>query len=124
AGVRSAATDGPVVGCRARGEGAGGGPAGGTGVVTGMGGEGVVVSAAWAEGAADRQCEAGAEVARCADDVPDLEYKILLLLTDGYTRQQEDIVRGAYGVVGASVPLVGGGAAAHAPDSAYQLCGD
>ena len=124
AGVRSAAPDVPVVGCSTRGEITPDGPADGTVVVTAMGGEGLVVSTAWAEDAADRQCEAGAEVARCADDVPDLEYKILLLLTDGYTRQQEDIVRGAYGVVGASVPLVGGGAAAHAPDSAYQLCGD
>jgi hypothetical protein len=33
---------------------------------------------------------------------------VLLLLTDGLAGDQQEIVRGAYGVVGAEVPLVGG----------------
>jgi hypothetical protein len=35
---------------------------------------------------------------------------VLILLTDGFIRDQETILRGAYGVVGASVPLFGGAA--------------
>ena len=38
----------------------------------------------------------------------DLPHKVLLLLTDGLAGDQQQIVRGAYGVLGASVPLVGG----------------
>jgi hypothetical protein len=38
-------------------------------------------------------------------------HKILLLLCDGLTREQQEIVRGAYSVAGAAVPLVGGCAA-------------
>ena len=40
--------------------------------------------------------------------MPDKEHKVLLLLTDGLVGDQAEIVRGAYRVVGASVPLVGG----------------
>ena len=39
------------------------------------------------------------------DDRP---HRILLLLTDGLAGDQQEIVRGAYSVVGAGVPLVGG----------------
>jgi len=38
-------------------------------------------------------------------------HKILLLLCDGLTYEQQEIVRGAYSVSGAAVPLVGGCAA-------------
>ena len=38
----------------------------------------------------------------------DLPHKVLLLLTDGLAGDQQEIVRGAYGVLGAGVPLVGG----------------
>jgi hypothetical protein len=34
--------------------------------------------------------------------------RVLILLTDGLAGDQQEIVRGAYGVIGASVPLVGG----------------
>jgi len=40
---------------------------------------------------------------------------VLLLLSDGTTRHQEEIISGAYEVVGASVPLVGG-ASSPVPD--------
>jgi hypothetical protein len=38
----------------------------------------------------------------------DLPHKILVLLSDGLAGDQQEIVRGAYGVLGAAVPLVGG----------------
>src|SRR5439155_24970779 len=39
------------------------------------------------------------------DDHP---HRALLLLTDGLAGDQQEIIRGAYGVLGAAVPLVGG----------------
>jgi hypothetical protein len=47
-------------------------------------------------------------VARCAEEVRDRPHRALLLLTDGLSGDQQEVVRGAYGVVGAEVPLVGG----------------
>ena len=38
----------------------------------------------------------------------DREHRILILLTDGLAGDQQEIVRGAYGVAGAGIPLVGG----------------
>src|SRR2546423_9450689 len=111
-GFADAAPGVHVIGASAGGEIAPDGPHDGSVVVTAIGGPDFVVETASDEGINGRQREAGAVVARCADDVPDLEYKVLMLLTDGYARKQEDILRGAYSVVGASVPLVGGGATA------------
>jgi hypothetical protein len=38
----------------------------------------------------------------------DHEHRVLILLTDGLAGDQQEIVRGAYGVAGAVVPMVGG----------------
>jgi hypothetical protein len=52
---------------------------------------------------------AGAAAAGCvAERASDLPYQVLLLLTDGSLTGQEEVLAGVYGVVGASVPLVGG----------------
>ena len=123
AGVVHAAPGVLMIGCSARGELAPDGPRDGTVVVAAIGGDGFSVSTAADEPATGRQREAGAVVARCADDVPDLRYKVLMLLTDGYTRSQEEILRGAYGVVGAGVPLFGGAAGALESARSYQLHG-
>ena len=124
AGVAAVAPGVPSIGCSTRGELARDGPRDGTVVVAAIGGEGFFVSTAADEPASGRQREAGAEVARCAGDVPDLPYKVLMLLTDGYTRSQEEILRGAYGVVGAGVPLFGGAAGALESTRSYQLHGE
>src|SRR3989440_4323140 len=121
-GVADTAPGVPVVGCSTGGEIAPAGPADGTVVVTAIGGPGLVVSTAADEGIAGRQREAGAAVAACAEAVPDLRSKVLMLLTDGYVRAQENILRGAYGVVGAGVPLFGGGAAGR-DGQTYQIHG-
>jgi hypothetical protein len=52
--------------------------------------------------------EAGSAVARVAAAVATSPHRVLLLLSDGLAGDQEEIVRGAYAVVGAEVPLVGG----------------
>ena len=108
AGVTDAAPGTPLVGCSTAGEIATGGPADASVVVTALGGDGFHVATAAATGAAGRLREAGAEVAAALRPVPGKHHQVLLLLTDGLAGDQQEVVRGAYGVVGAAVPLVGG----------------
>ena len=111
AGLREAAPGVPVVGCTTHGELGPGGPTDGTVTVAAIGGPGFSVSTAVAERVAGRQREAGAEVARCAEQVEPLAHRVQLLLTDGMIRDQEAILRGVYSVVGAAMPLFGGACA-------------
>ncbi len=50
---------------------------------------------------------AGETAASCLDDF-DAEHRVLLLLGDGRSGDQQEMVRGAYSVAGARVPLIGG----------------
>jgi hypothetical protein len=107
-GVASVSGGAPLIGCSTAGEIAASGPADASVVVTALGGAGFHVETSAATGVASRLRDAGAEVAgalRPADGKP---HQVLLLLTDGLAGDQQEIVRGAYGVVGAGVPLVGG----------------
>jgi len=75
-------------------------------------------------GASERPREAGAAAA--GGVVADASRpRRVLLLTDGLTGRQEDVIAGAYRVVGASLPMVGGSST---PDWAagrtFQLYGD
>ena len=106
--IRERAGDVPLIGCTTGGEIAVGGPSDASVVVAALGGTGFAVQTAVATGASGNLWEAGARVARCAPDRPDLPHKVLLLLSDGRGGNQQEIVRGAHGVLGASVPLVGG----------------
>ena len=110
-GLTAAAPGVPVIGCSTHGEIAPGGPRDGTVVVAALGGPGFAVSTAVAEAVSGRQREAGAKVARCARELDGWPYRVLVLLTDGLVRDQEAILRGAYGVLGASMPYFGGAAA-------------
>jgi hypothetical protein len=100
----------PLLGCTTHGEIGPGGPFDGSVVVAVLGGSGLSVGTALAEHVADRQREAGAEVAAQAASRADGSHQVLLLLTDGLIRDQEAILRGCYSVLGASVPLFGGAA--------------
>jgi hypothetical protein len=106
--IRTRAGDVPLIGCTTAGEIATSGPSDASVVVTALGGSGFAVRAAAATGASRNLREAGAHVARCLPARADLPYKVLLLLTDGLAGDQQEIVRGAHGVLGAAVPLVGG----------------
>ncbi|GAA3215349.1 FIST signal transduction protein [Dactylosporangium siamense] len=110
-GVRQVAAGVPVVGCTTHGEIGPGGPTDGTVMVAALGGPGITVTTAVAEAVAGRQREAGAEVARCAEPLADQPHRVLMLLTDGFVRDQESILRGVYSVLGAGVPLFGGASA-------------
>jgi hypothetical protein len=111
AGLREVAPGTAVVGCTTHGEIAPGGPTDGTVTVAALGGPGFTISTAVAENISGRQRQAGAEVAECAKSLADQPYRVLMMLTDGLVRDQESILRGAYGVLGAAVPLFGGASA-------------
>ena len=98
----------PLVGCSTAGEIATNGPSETSVVVSAIGGSGFTVSTHVATGVSARLREAGAEVAQCLADVDESPHRVLMLLTDGLAGDQQEIVRGAYSVVGAQVPLVGG----------------
>jgi hypothetical protein len=123
-GIAEVSGGAPLVGCSTAGEIATGGPADASVVVTAFGGAGFEVETRVATGAAERLREAGAEVASALRPVDGKPHQVLLLLTDGLAGDQQEIVRGAYGVVGASVPLVGGCAGDDLRMVAtHQLCG-
>ncbi|GAA2371742.1 FIST signal transduction protein [Dactylosporangium salmoneum] len=109
-GVRAAAPGVPVLGCSTHGEIGAGGPRDGSVVVTALGGPGFSVSTTAVAEISGRQREAGAAAARCAAAVEDRPHRVLLLLTDGLALDQEMVIKGAYGVLGAAVPLFGGAA--------------
>jgi hypothetical protein len=106
-GVASVAPGVPLVGCSTAGEIAGTGPGDAGVVVLALGGTGFSVATAACDAHGDLRA-AGEAVARCAEDVRDRPHRVLLLLTDGLAGDQQEVVRGAYSVVGAEVPLVGG----------------
>jgi hypothetical protein len=97
----------PVVGCASAAEIDGSAPATGSVVVLALGGSGLSFSTTAVSVEGDPR-DAGARAAACIGDVADREHRVLLLLTDGPPERQPQIVRGAYSVTGAGVPLVGG----------------
>lgn len=98
----------PLIGCTTAGEIATGGPGDGGVVVTALGGPGFSVTTTCATGASKRLRAAGQEAAACVAAIEDRPHRVLLLLTDGLAGDQQEIVRGAFGVLGTAVPLVGG----------------
>ena len=110
-GIRSRAAGIPLIGCSTRGEIASSGPGDAGVVVLALGGEGFSVATSVATAEAGIR-EAGAAVAACAAEVSEREHRVLLMLSDGLAGDQQEVVRGAYAVVGAEIPLVGGCAGA------------
>jgi hypothetical protein len=125
AGINERSGGVPLIGCSTAGEIATSGPGDAGVVVTALGGDGFAATTAAATGASERLREAGAEVAGAVCDGDGHPHRVLMLLTDGLAGDQQEIVRGAYGVVGASIPLVGGCAGDDLKMKAtYQLHGD
>ena len=125
AGINERSGGVPLIGCSTAGEIATDGPEDASVVLTALGGPGFSVATRVATGVADRLRGAGEEVAGALTEVDDRAHRVLLLLTDGLAGDQQEIVRGAFGVVGAAVPLVGGCAGdALEMQQTYQLYGD
>jgi len=108
AGITDVAAEVPMIGCSTAGEIATDGPGDAGVVVTAFGGDGFAARTAAAENASGGLRNAGAEAAGCLAQVEPRRHRVLLMLTDGLAGDQQEIVRGAYSVVGAAVPLVGG----------------
>jgi len=100
--------DAPLIGCSTAGEISGRGAKDSTVVVVALGGSGFSIATTSATGIAGRLHEAGAEVASCLASVAARPHRVLMLLSDGLSGDQQQLVRGAYSVAGAEVPLVGG----------------
>jgi hypothetical protein len=108
AGIREQTGDVPLIGCSTAGEISSAGCADRSVVVTALGGPGFTATTRAAIAGTERLREAGANVACAASGVADCAHRVLMLLSDGLGGDQQEVVRGAYGVVGAEVPLVGG----------------
>ncbi|GAA3338721.1 FIST N-terminal domain-containing protein [Amorphoplanes nipponensis] len=99
----------PMIGCSTAGE-FGPDGRGESVVVLAFGGPGFQTSVrAVPAGSCDLR-EAGMRAAACLDDITS-EHRTVLLLGDGRSSDQQEMVRGAYAVAGAGVPLVGACAA-------------
>jgi hypothetical protein len=96
-----------IVGCSSSGQITPDGPSTESVAVTAWGGDGFAVSTRVGRGASGRLREVGVEVAACMAEV-DRPHTALMLICDGLTGQQHEVVRGAYSLVGAAVPMVGG----------------
>jgi len=109
AGIAAHAGDTPMIGCSTAGEIAPGGPATSSVVVTAFGGSGFSARTAAAPNASTRLREAGEELAAALADHEDgREHRVAILLSDALGGDQTQVIRGAYSVLGATIPLVGG----------------
>src|SRR3954471_3189693 len=118
--IAAAAPGVPIIGCAAplalRGR-----PAGDAELVVAAPGGEVLSGSPAAAGGSLR--EAGAEAAACLGDVADRRHQALLLFVETTAGDPQDVVRGAYSVAGAGIPLVGGGAFAEPPGPPVLLHG-
>jgi hypothetical protein len=126
AGVRSCAGEDTVIaGCTSMGAvAARTDPLASGVVVVALGGPGLHVRAQVGRNVSARRREAGAEAASAVAGLR-APSRICLLLCDGLVGEQHEVVRGAYGVLGATVPMVGGCAGDELTYTrTYQFLGD
>jgi len=109
AGVAGVAGDVPVIGCSTAGE-IGPGPAVARSVVAVALGGDFTVTTAHAGGLHQGSRKVGEDVAAALLPLPATRHRVVIMLTDALAGDQQEMIRGAYGVLGASVPLIGGGA--------------
>jgi hypothetical protein len=109
AGIASEAPGTPLIGCSTAGEIATAGPADASVVVVAIGGPGFsVATGAGTDSSGGLREATTSAVEACMESVDRRAHSVLLLLTDGLGGDQMEVVRGAYAVVGAEIPLVGG----------------
>jgi hypothetical protein len=125
-GVNERSGNVPLIGCSTAGQFAEGRPGVGGGVVvTAIGGDGFAAVTAASEPVDGGLRDAGAAVASQVAALNGKPHRVVMLLTDALTGDQQEVIRGAYGVLGAGVPLVGGCAGDDFKMSTtYQFHGD
>jgi hypothetical protein len=98
----------PVVGCTTSGEIAGSGALTHALVLWALGGSGIRVSTGWGESGEQGLRQAAMTAAECLTRVERREHTVLVLLSDGLSGDQMEVVRGAYDAANIDIPLVGG----------------
>jgi len=98
----------PLIGCSTSGELTDGRFLRHSLVLWALGGAGFSVRVGMGQGELGSLRVASRRVARCLDGLPSHPHRVLVLLADGLCGDLMEVVRGAYEVTGASVPLVGG----------------
>ncbi|MBW6438733.1 FIST C-terminal domain-containing protein [Actinoplanes hulinensis] len=101
------AADTVIVGCSTSGQLSGGATSKDGVVVAAWGGTGFAVRTHVSRDISNRLRDSGVEAASCLGAV-DHPHRALLMLGDGLSGDHHEIVRGAFSVAGAAVPLVGG----------------
>lgn len=76
-------------------------------VTMALGGPGFQVTSTVVRGASEHRRESGAASAAAMSAIT-APHQVLLMIADGLTREQHELVRGAYSVLGAAMPIVGG----------------
>ena len=108
-GIASESSSTPLIGCSTAGEIATVGPADASIVVVAIGGPGFsVATGVGTDSAGELRQATTTAVETCMAGIEQREHSVILLLTDGLGGDQMEVVRGAYSVVGAEIPLVGG----------------
>lgn len=97
-----------VIGCSTAGEIITGGAIDHGLVLWALGGTGILVSTGWADSNDSNLRQAAQQAASCLNSLERHEHTVLLLLSDGLSGDQMQVVRGAYDVANIDVPLVGG----------------
>jgi hypothetical protein len=115
----------PLIGCSTAGQIATGAMTVSGVVVTAVGGDGFSAVTAASEPVDGALRDAGAAVAAQVASLNGKPHRVVVLLTDALAGDQQEVIRGAYSVLGASVPLVGGCAGDDFKMAVtYQLHGD
>jgi hypothetical protein len=109
-GVRAVSGDCALIGCTGIAQYGAAGEIGPDVVVSALGGDGFEVCTSVATNVSAGQRAAGEQIAGSIQLLGS-EHRIGLVLCDGLAGNQHELVRGAYSVIGAAVPLVGGCAA-------------
>ena len=125
-GIASEAPSTPLIGCTTAGEIATGGPADASVVVLAIGGPGFsVATGVGTDFSGEVRQATTTAVEACIAAVERRAHSVVLLLTDGLGGDQMEVIRGAYAVVGAEIPLVGGCAGDDMKmKGTFQLFGD
>lgn len=108
ASLRERFPDCELVGCSTAGEIAAGNALSQSLVLWALGGTGVRASSGYGESEGQGLRQAAVQAASCLERLERRHHTVLVLLSDGLSGDQMQVVRGAYDVANIDVPLVGG----------------
>lgn len=107
-GIRSQLPEVPLIGCSSSGEIASDGALSQAVVLWALGGSGIRISTGWGESQGQGRRAAASQAAECLNLLEQRSHTVLMLLSDGLSGDQMEVVRGAYDIANVEIPLVGG----------------